>query len=544
MSFIISSSNILPWGDIHNDFTYFIEDYQSISHCLYASILPVNLRASIKKIRDVSKMKNITQIIYMNYLEEIAKEAIQDSFQVLLEDKELRNVFNSLKGIVYSTGNLNNLISTVINSVNTSKNVDKIELPKVFYDTAINKINLNDFEFNSILEVVYFYYYKFFLGSLTESYILIQKCKNNPECLEQQFQSLQKNYFIQRITDSASKYIPLKFTNINLLKLLNTLESNIQLKDSGFLNDIINPVSSSFVNSLKKSSPKFELLDINSLIEEEKDIQYWIKNVRCPDLKHTFSVLEKYTRTILSDTQLDLCFDLFYGVCYVSLDNEMLISQYPADFKQWMSENTAIKSLNTEYGLYRCWVYISKLIHICKQIKTIDESWENFFQKYQLNVRDLTKKQYYKMIDHLLSYIQRLNESLLRVTNFTELEFNCIQKLLKIDKVKYTRERIFPELKLSESKSKRRYKTTHFQIYGKRTFEFPENLTAFDILRENNTSQLEHAENESIDIWELALINKYKIKNPRFIYNIGRLITYLNENKLNLAQKSRCFYYS
>lgn len=550
MSFIISSSNIQPWGNLHNDFIYPIDDYQSISHILYASILPQHLQKNLKKLTNVDKMKKVTEIVYKDYLEDISKEAIQDSLEVLLENKSLLNLLNSLPDTIKSSSSeINNTIATVLMFVkkpNTNKS--QVELPLIFQATTTHVIYLNDLQFNSILEVVYFYFYKFFTQSKSQAYTIIKSCKHDFECLEQQFQNLQKSYFTQKITDAASKYIPLKFENMNLLKLLNTVpKSYIQLQDNGFLKQIINPISSSWLNNLKRLSPRYELLNINDLVEEEKDIAYWIKYVRCKDLKHTFTLLENYTKLTLSNSQVKLCIDMFYGTCRFSSLNNVLVDSFPEYFKEWMLEDK-VESLTSEYSLYSCWKYLSKLIYICTYIKSIDETWEYFFDKYQLNVKyiALTKENYYKMIDHLLSYLQTLNQNLLRVTNYGELEFNFIQDLLRINKLKYRRDKILPELNLTELRPSRKYKTTYFQIYGNKQFEFPENKTVLDILRSNElTNDNDDSQAVAIEnIWELALINKYKIKNPKFIYNIGNLVSYLDKHELNLPQKSKCFYYS
>jgi hypothetical protein len=105
----ISSTDFYPWGELHNDYLYKIDDYQSISHYLYSSILPNKYQNSIKKI-NINKLKNTVYTIYTNHLEELQLEAIQTAIDILLRDIKLYKLFDNTLGTFFSDNKTNNII--------------------------------------------------------------------------------------------------------------------------------------------------------------------------------------------------------------------------------------------------------------------------------------------------------------------------------------------------------------------------------------------------------------------------------------------------
>jgi hypothetical protein len=451
---IINSAKILPWGIIHNDYHYNVIYneliWPSISHVLYANILPEKNHNSIRNTEDTEKAKKLSKFLFNSELKEIEIKSIRRAYNALLEAypryfKILKNTKNYKFIISEPRTKMKNLIEKCINVLYNIRggNVDlndgnPVLLPD-FFNPFNNEININGRSFRNIITYMYYSLYVFLLEDETSAYNIITSL-NVLDQYESSFNTLYRNFMSNKmsIIHELLKQKFKKRPNTKPQSYLNAayaLFSYIQVNDTGFLGPIISRTVNSFLWQNRQGFfPNEKPIDMNFMLSDQTILD-WVVNVRVKDINWTMCALEHYLRKYIPTSRIFDVFKILFNPC-INLDENMIISQCPDELKKRLKFDT--KTLQSERGIYEMWCYISNLLLMCDKFKPKDITYSNFL-KDMMNVdQNPSYETCKRAVINLIKVIKQINGLLLDPVLFRENEFSCIQSLLYIkNPIKY-----------------------------------------------------------------------------------------------------------
>lgn len=393
---IITSSDVLPWGILHNDSlqtsieikTSLVFDdterWKSVSHYIYSNVIPEPfLQNQIRYIIDPNNMKQKSRELYDATLQDITKEAIREAvftlydqniiFKQAIEDVRDYNLTYVSDNLFLGSNNNHeglNVFGQILMNM-TESDLDIERKGEYLFDDffAIGFTQRNEFQiqgrtFISIDDYVSFAFLVFF--SNDDPWKIYNTTRSeNPIIL---FEEYQEEYFNRVVEKSCHNALSAKFDeSFKLGKLLKSFQHI--LFDTGFLSRYTNKYTELYIKDFQERNrvDPYNIINMFLLVDMPfNNDKLWIKDIRLPHIIRVLNIF--YSFMSLNSDIVQTVLDEMFGKCQIVEENS-IVEEYPFEFFQMMAEevqsyeNDDFTSIVMDHVVvYKIWIYVSNLL--------------------------------------------------------------------------------------------------------------------------------------------------------------------------------------
>lgn len=459
-----------PWAPLHNDaviefkgqqttFPYANHAFPTISHAVYASILPIEFLPEVSRISSVTDMKSRVLYLYNVHMKNMRTYAIERGYQELFtHSPEFRNALKQFTSLIEYTDNPNqdrvlqnipvtyddNKDSTITYVLRTyqrqvTKIANRVKTVKLDASSSVSPYReyapplvIDGLQFSSIIRYMYYLYLLYFIPA--DAYAVANETRMDD--FPREFYNATQTFYTLKITYCLNHVLRSKFGfDPQLAKLLSALPVpfSITESESSFLSMHIAIQTEKALLRIKQQGITYRFLQVLDYKYwtkyESRKMQDWI-SARLFNLftlsKTILIYLRKDREPISSDLLETILYRLF--ICDLS-QKTVLVYHYPRSWEEDMVKSAKRASLDiskvNSKVKYLLWRFSCVLMYRARDVKNIP----SYIQSVPTS---FTKKQIYESIRTVLFKLYLIQTSQLREFVIDERMISTVQSMLRI----------------------------------------------------------------------------------------------------------------
>lgn len=461
------NSTRYPWAFLHNDsqcaVTYAGRSWPTVTHAVYASILPIPFFNEVSKLSDPAIAKKAVQRLYQTHLNNIRKHALELGYQAVFEQHlEFRNALKQYQyQIEYENTDVDPIIQTVSpdgvvddtegNSAITyilrslhrkvaTTRIHRVKVARVNRDSPISPYQsysfvINELRFSTIMEYVYYTYLMYFVP--TYAYDIVSQYSADIKQLEKEAYNAIQTFCTVKVTHCLNKVLAQKFGNVHFAKLLNALPVPFMMSDAtGHYFFLTRHVYIQTENAMLRAKRQgiglryLQVLDYTYWSKyEARQMHEWITGRLFNLFTLTKTVLiysRKESEPITNDMMKATLTQLF--ICDLNHKN-VLVYHYPLSWESDMVKAAKHAKLDISqldsFTKYLLWRYSCVLMYRAREPKNIPY----YIQSVPVT---FTKQQIYEAIRTILRKLYLLQLHQLRDFVINARTIDTIQSMVRI----------------------------------------------------------------------------------------------------------------
>ena len=433
----------LPWNELHNDFiapeqiVALGRVWPSVSHAVYASILPPEYHAQLLHLTDMTALKTEAIRRYDDIMTKVATKALVKAYLTLAQTNP--SFKEAAQHVVYS-GPFEQSVNAALSTIRTGDHVDaktNVDVTSVVSPFQTNPVQIENMMFDKPVRYVYYTYFTLF--GLEDSYLFATT--SSVDMVARLFEKYQTRLLTARIQQATKEGLLSKLNNnLRIAKILYALPPTFGVSElyPSFLQPIIEEQLKQTLVTLKlRARLRFlRVLDMRSTYLDDDVMSDWVKQ-RVYNFLIVLEAVSTYLEHPVTPYLIRVLMYRMFNTCggrLMSPTSDVLVLPPPNNWpitvnrlaKQMGPSMLSLEDLPPE-GHYLLWVYASGLMSSVRVSKHI--------QNYTSMVpQTITTKSLARMILRVLTALHHVYIDLMRQMHIRPVTLVLVQEIFRVSK--------------------------------------------------------------------------------------------------------------